>query len=415
MSFTLRSTDERFISALAEVVCLSALQSTERNFLDDLWGRTSRNFSKWFRKHERVASKDSSVVLYKFFEEEIIENAKRTLESFNSTYENFKYIKVRQKDILWSPSVHSELESIGGPKFSAWASEYVPAYRLEFDVSSFKDVRFEGWRKSSENKLEVLLTHAQMIGLADILDMFYEDVFSLPNKQLQCGALLSHASLSSKKRNSSLLKFVSATLASGTFLIAFSALNQFCFPQLQKVLKYPGGQKSTQSSQIEPMINRYTDNEQLESFCISAVQKIKDAYGWPGDIVTEANIGASIGEIPSYLNMFRESNSSGQEKSISAELEENGAELKSSLHDVATYQVVMSGEGKIVGFQPTNRVGVNQWASNPLAKELYGGRKLAPGFFEPRLKICLPKEVVVMEFLMSANSDSRFALARPLR
>lgn len=42
-------------------------------------------------------------------------------------------------------------------------------------------------------------------------------------------------------------------------------------------------------------------------------------------------------------------------------------------------QVVLSEDGKIVGFQPTSRVAVNQWAANPLAKELYGGRKLSPG------------------------------------
>lgn len=168
-------------------------------------------------------------------------------------------------------------------------------------------------------------------------------------------------------------------------------------------------------SEIEPMINRFSENEQMENFCISVVQKIKDALGWPGNIETEASIGAWIGEIPTYLKMYCEANSSGEEKSISAELEEKDAELKSSLQDVATYQVVMSGEGKIVGFQPTNRVGVNQWASNPLAKELYGGRKLSPGFLEPGLKIRLPKEVVVMELLMSTNPESCFALARPLR
>jgi hypothetical protein len=41
--------------------------------------------------------------------------------------------------------------------------------------------------------------------------------------------------------------------------------------------------------------------------------------------------------------------------------------------------VVLSTDGKIVGFQPTSGVGVNHWAANPLAKELYGGRNLSPG------------------------------------
>lgn len=37
------------------------------------------------------------------------------------------------------------------------------------------------------------------VGLANILDIFYEDVYSLPEKQLQCGAILHSANLLSKK------------------------------------------------------------------------------------------------------------------------------------------------------------------------------------------------------------------------
>lgn len=42
---------------------------------------------------------------------------------------------------------------------------------------------------------------------------------------------------------------------------------------------------------------------------------------------------------------------------------------------------MLSSEGKIIGFQPTSRVAVNRWSANPLAKELYNGRKLSPGNF----------------------------------
>lgn len=46
---------------------------------------------------------------------------------------------------------------------------------------------------------------------------------------------------------------------------------------------------------------------------------------------------------------------------------------------VVEIQVVLSVDGEIVGFQPTSRVAVNNWAVNPLAKELYKGKKLSPG------------------------------------
>lgn len=42
-------------------------------------------------------------------------------------------------------------------------------------------------------------------------------------------------------------------------------------------------------------------------------------------------------------------------------------------------QVVLSRDGKTIGFQPMSRLAVNHWASNPLAKALYGGRKISPG------------------------------------
>lgn len=45
-------------------------------------------------------------------------------------------------------------------------------------------------------------------------------------------------------------------------------------------------------------------------------------------------------------------------------------------------QVVLSGDGKIVGFQPTSRVAESQWEANPLVKELYGKEKLSPGKYE---------------------------------
>lgn len=68
------------------------------------------------------------------------------------------------------------------------------------------------------------------------------------------------------------------------------------------------------------------------------MQKIKDAFGWPGDIITEASIGAWIGEMPAYLKKFCHANSSGEEF-ISADLEKIDPDIKSTLQDVATYQV----------------------------------------------------------------------------
>ncbi|KAM3239319.1 hypothetical protein P3L10_014353 [Capsicum annuum] len=73
--------------------------------------------------------------------------------------------------------------------------------------------------------------------------------------------------------------------------------------------------------------------------------------------------------------------------------------------------VVLSWYGKIVELQPTNRVAENQWAENPLVKELYGQKKLVPGLIERGLKmITRTNDEVVLELLMSSNPQSSFAL-----
>ncbi|KAK8575206.1 hypothetical protein V6N13_033551 [Hibiscus sabdariffa] len=413
-SFTLRSSEERVISVLGEVVCISALQSTEKHFLEHLLGKTPSNFFGWFWNSKRMVSKDSSVVLYNVFEDEIVQNAKSLLDSFNSSKESFKAMDLRWKNYWWSQPLQSKLEKIGGRVFTAWTSEFVPAYRLEIDANALKDVKFEGWRESDWNKWQVLLTHSQMVGLADILDMYYEDVYSMPKKQLHSGMIANYNSLSKAKRSSSFLKMVSATIASGIVLVALSTLSQFSFPHLGKGGKYPGGSRSPSSSITEYTTIQSGDTEKLGTSCILVIQKIKDAFGWPGDIATETNLGAWIGEIPNYLKAPHQANSNSEDDSTnSADVEKMDDDIKSSVQDIASYQVVLSTDGKIVGFQPTSRVGVNHWAVNPLTKELYGGKKLSPGLIEPGLNIQLPNEIVVIELLMSVNPDTCFAMARP--
>jgi hypothetical protein len=162
-SFSLTSSDERVISVLAEAVCISALQSTEKHFLDNILGNLSINFFRWFQKPKRIVSKDSSVIICQLFEDDVVENAKTLLENFNSTKESFKTKKTESNHHWWMPLGYAELEKIGGPDFSAWTSEYVPAYRLQIDSDRLRNIKFKGWKNSAQNRWEVLLTHSQMV------------------------------------------------------------------------------------------------------------------------------------------------------------------------------------------------------------------------------------------------------------
>ncbi|BFG27850.1 hypothetical protein CerSpe_141240 [Prunus speciosa] len=415
-SFTLSSSDERIMSVLAEVVCISALENTERQFLEDCVGKTKSNLVHWFRKPKRTVSKDSSVVIYKLFEDEIVENAKSLLKNFNLTKGSFKPVKTKSKYYRWTQTALSKLEKIGGPEFSSWTSEHVPAYRLQIDANQHKDVKFEGWRKSAENWCEVLLTHSQMVGLADIIDMYYEDLYTMPDKQLSCGVVANSTNLSNKKTGSFLLRMLSVTLASGIFLITISALGQLGYPYPHKGRKYLREDRSFPSSEVDGALYQSVDALKLEAFCVSVVKKIKDALGWPGEIKMETDVGAWTGKVPNYLRMVVEDSSNREDMStFSSPSEKIDEDLKASAQDIASYQVVLSTDGEIVGFQPLSSVAVNHWAANPLAKELYRGRKLSPGLTEPGLKIQRPNEVAVIELLMSVKPDACFALARPGR
>ncbi|PHT37587.1 hypothetical protein CQW23_21160 [Capsicum baccatum] len=93
-------------------------------------------------------------------------------------------------------------------------------------------------------------------------------------------------------------------------------------------------------------------------------RRIKEFYRWPGD----------IGELPIYLKHAMYSKDSDLNSS-STQSERIEDEMKAAAQHIASYQVVLSRDGKIVEFQRTNRGAENQRAASPLVKELYGKKK----------------------------------------
>lgn len=184
------------------------------------------------------------------FEDEIIGNGKSLLENFNSLKGTF-WPKVKPKSHWWKPSAYFQLESIGGSEFASWLIEYIPAYRLEIDTNRLKNVKFEGWRKSAENLWEVLLTHSQMVRLVDALDMYFEDIYSIPTKELPCEVAANYVNLSTMKKGSSLLKILYATIASGIILLAICSLGQFSLRYQSKGNKSLRESCSLTSSEIK--------------------------------------------------------------------------------------------------------------------------------------------------------------------
>ena len=78
----------------------------------------------------------------------------------------------------------------------------------------------------------------------------------------------------------------------------------------------------------------------MQEYCFSIVKKIKDAFGWPGDILMGTNSVAWIGEIPNYLKTMDQADSSSDNLSTdSSSMEKIESDMKSSAQDIASYQV----------------------------------------------------------------------------
>jgi hypothetical protein len=344
--------------------------------------------------------------LFKVLDDEVLGNYKSLLESYDLEKTNYRPVVRNSSNKWWEFSVYSKLEKIGGAEFANWVSEYVPIYRLQIDGDKLRDVKFKGWNNLVDNKWEAFLTHSQMVNLASVLDMYFEDMFTLPEKQLKCGEI-KFSNLPVKKKSFSWLKMATVIFVSGFALITITVLTQLYLPNLRNAKKYPGENRSVQSSSIVSISNESLDSTKMKEFCVSVVRRIKDGFRWPGEIISDGSNGAWTGVLPKYLKGKLDMSSP------SFPIDE---EIKASAPDIASYQVVISVDSnKIVGFQPTSRVAVNDWASNPLAKELYAKRKLSPGFIEPGVKFTSTNEVVVLELLMSVKPDSCFALARPVK
>ncbi|KAI5683098.1 hypothetical protein M9H77_04326 [Catharanthus roseus] len=293
----------------------------------------------------------------------------------------------------------------------------------------------------------------------DFFSFFFHYLFySEGSRRVDCFLFL--------QSSSSLFRMLSTVLASGLFLFTISILGQILMPRLPSWRKYQqkdllpqtSSIRCVQSQSLEPqkgILVKISSKEYpldtcfsvhakimtsqgakasrfflcttclsqtnvkegnfdyLKAFYFSIIRRIKDSFDWPGEIVSE-NDNAWIGEVPLYLRRKADFDSSSSDVSSSPTPNESFEDIKESAQDISSYQVLLSTDGKIVGFQPTSRTAVNHWASNPLAKELYGGKKLTPGLLEPGLKISYPSEVVAMELLMSVKPESRFALVRPI-
>ncbi|CAL4890529.1 unnamed protein product [Urochloa decumbens] len=420
MDFSVISSDEKLLASLAEAIFSSVVEDSRKNHL----GGTG----SLFQMQQLHCSIDSSVCVHKISEAEILRNAKRCLESFNllKSPQNL----CNTKNGWWPAPNYESLVKIGGPEFGLWAIEYIPTYKLQINAKAFENTNLEGRHDLKSNKWEVPLTHSQLVELGNIIDMYFEDQFTLPGKTFHPHW---NSDPSRIKKNNGYLNNLFTFLAGSCIILFVSVFAQLCWPRSLRDKRLLKGSSNVSSSQSYCSDINSLDSSEVQAFCTSIIKKMKDSYGCPGDVLVDAHIGAWVGELPDcFKGINSEDNTaSGNVQHPDTFSQENQSQLvpininmsdlekivktQETLQSIASFQVVMSEEGKVVGFQPTNRPAVNHWSTNPLATLLYQGRALSPGILEPRLKIPRPAKAVPIELLMSVNQDSFFALARPIQ
>ncbi|PKA59105.1 hypothetical protein AXF42_Ash001198 [Apostasia shenzhenica] len=423
--FIVSSSEELFISSLAEVVSSHALESAKQVYAQDGCGLPSNSFFQWFQKLKKTSSINGSISLSKISEREIASYAKQHIRKFELVKERSFNGVNKVKYNWWLHPYLSKLDKIGGAGFGSWIAEFIPTYRLEIDTSTFGDVKLEGCHKVSSHRWEALLTHYQLVELANILDIYYEDRYTLPNKRLLSESAKNVPIILNSKK--SLWKPLVVVFAGGCALAIFSILAQhFRHKVVRKSLQV---NNILSSPEVDCFHLDSLEASELEALCIAIIKRVKDELGWPGDVMVDKDIGVWTGELPICLRnrvlMMDSFSSEIPSKSFDVNLQShskfsnvallasNDQELQTMAQEIASYQAVMTRDGKIVGFQPTSRLAVNHWSSNPLAKALFGGQKLSPGLLEPRLKIPRPPDAIPIELLLSVKPESRFALARP--
>lgn len=78
----------------------------------------------------------------------------------------------------------------------------------------------------------------------------------------------------------------------------------------------------------------------METCCVSIIRRIKDSFGWPGEIRTPTGACACIGELPKFMSEGDHTNFSMSDvSSTSMPLVASEEEMK-ALEDIASYQVL---------------------------------------------------------------------------
>ncbi|KAF8642888.1 hypothetical protein HU200_067033 [Digitaria exilis] len=262
MDFSVISSDENLLDSLAEAIFSCVIEDASNNHLGGM--------GSLFQKRQFNCSTDSSVCIHKISEAEMVRNAKRCLESFNLMKSPPNVCKT--KNAWWPRPNYESLVKIGGPEFVLWANDYIAAYKMQINAKSFGNTNLEGRHELESNRWEVLLTQSQLEEPGNIIDMYFEDQFTLPGKTFHPHWNLIHQRL---KRTIGLLNNLFTFLARSCIIPFVAVFAQLCWPRSLRGKRLSKRSSNVSSSQSYCTDINYLDRNEIQAYCTSLIKKLK--------------------------------------------------------------------------------------------------------------------------------------------
>ncbi|BBN13235.1 hypothetical protein MPTK1_6g01900 [Marchantia polymorpha subsp. ruderalis] len=435
---SLESRDGKVLDGLAEAVCSYVLA----NIKDTSERKSSGKGGFWrvlpfWDRPQRVWSLDKTICLSTLSDSEVVQHAKQIL----STPTARSYLpsgRLTRTHHAWWPlsdvaPASSFLTSDGVHCFA----EHIPIHRIEIDISKVR-VETKHWNQTRDNIVELQLTHAQLVDIADMLDLFYEDGFTAPSKRLRSGTDLKVSQNIRSKVGKAIWTAVGSVITGGILIVGlFVASKMRVTPNggiFASDLPFPVGvsvAETLRSKWCTPKYNQKAllpsnddiPREELAALCAQLIVRMKDAFGLDGEIKTSPEKGAWLGpditdwgkkRSPVQVDQRRPDSSSEARDAVVNE--SSNLPRSEALEEVVLcYQVVVQRDGKVLGFQPLNKPAIRYWANYPFAEDIHNGRRLGPGVVEPGLRyVEPPSQLIAIELLCRPHSYTPSIAARPI-
>ncbi|KAL2622924.1 hypothetical protein R1flu_003129 [Riccia fluitans] len=439
---SLESRDGKVLEGLAEAVCSYLLTN-----IRDAYERTGSGkggisgLIPFWRRSKQVCALDKAICVSPLSDNEVWKNTKKILEESTFLRDRRTTQLVRNHQSWWPLSdALSASNFLADEDLRNFSNEFVPIHKIEIDMSRLQ-VEAKGWQTTNkrDHVLELQLTHAQLVDMADMMDLFYEDGSTVPTKNLKSGLNLNVSQNTRSKVAKTVWTVVVSALAGGILIVGLLVASRIrgsstSNSRTSSLTSSIVSETSFKSKWCTPKYNRQvllpSNNdippEEIEALCTQVVLRMKDVFKLDGVVQSSPGKGAWLGsDITSWGRTESEEDLASPQTSGNYDRAQLGdSQLNKSpkvgrarpLEEVVLlYQVMLSRDGKVVGFQPGNKPAIGYWLNYPFAEELHQGRKLGAGLIEPGLRYVEPPvQPVAIELLCRPQSETPSIAARPL-